>query len=33
MQVIATVELHFLGQQGFAWWGIVALAVGLGLGV
>jgi len=33
MQVIATVALHFLGQQGFAWWGIVALAAGMALGV
>ncbi|MGC9258773.1 MAG: glutamine amidotransferase [Phycisphaerae bacterium] len=32
INTIATVELHFLGQQGFAWWGLVALATGLALG-
>ena len=33
MPVIATVALHFSGQQGFAWWGVVALAAGIALGV
>ncbi len=33
MPVIATVALHFLGQQGFAWWGVVALAAGIALGI
>ena len=33
MREIATVSLHFSGQQGFAWWGVVALAAGLALGV
>ncbi len=32
VNTIATVELHFLGQQGFAWWGLVTLAAGLALG-
>ena len=29
----ATIEFHFLGQQGFAWWAVVALAAGVSLGV
>jgi uncharacterized membrane protein len=32
-QTIATVALHFLGQQGFAWWGVVTLAAGAALGI
>ncbi len=31
MPCIATVSLHFLGQQGFAWWGVVTLVAGVAL--